>query len=114
VGESFYGLDQSGDPHGCILNLRDQRANRTPGCRPTKHCLEWRIADCLGKPVERSGRHGGLRKRLGNRSVKAVIGEPVGDRVLAFGLLDGRQHALLSPGEAGGTHCVDGGELGIR
>ena len=42
-----------------------------------------------------------------------MIREPVGDGVLAFGLLDRRQHALRTRGEAGRAHRIDGGELGI-
>ena len=113
VRESLDRRDQAGDPHRGLLNLRGDPANRASGRRPAEDRVERRSADRRGNPVERLDRHGGFGQRPGDRGVDAVIREPVGDGVLAFGLLDRRQHAVHARGEAGRAQRIDGRELGI-
>ena len=47
------------------------------------------------------------------RDVQAVIGQPVGNGLLAFGLLDGRPHAGRARGQARLANRIDGRELRI-
>ena len=63
--------------------------------------------------IQRLDCYCGFRQRPGNRRVDAVIRQPVGDGVLAFGLLDRSRHAWRSCLEARDAQRVDGNELRI-
>ena len=110
--ESLDGRDQAGDARRRFLNLRRDPANRTSGCRPAQDRRRaWVRSTRHRDAIESVERHRGFGKRLGNRGVDAVVVEPVGDRVLAFGLLDRRQHAVRAWCEARRPQRIDGGEL---
>ena len=94
VREAFDRGDQARDAHRGVLNLRCEAADRTSGCGPPQHGVQRRPIDGSGQQIERLERHGGVRQRFRDGDVEAVIGEPVGDGLLAFGLLDGRPHAV--------------------
>ena len=93
-GESLDRGDQPGDPRRGVLNLRGDPANRAAGCAPPQDRGECGSIDGGSDPVECLDRHSRFGKRPSDSGVDAVIGEPVGDGVLALGLLNRREHAL--------------------
>ena len=105
--------DQAGDPHRRVLDLRRDRADGTARSRPPQDRVECLTVNHLGDAVERLERHRGIGQRPGNRLAERMIREPVADGILAFGLLQRRQHAERSRGEARGLDPVDGRELKI-
>ena len=113
VREAFDRDDQARDAHGGFLNLRREAADRTSGRGPAQHGVQRRSIDSLRQQVERFERHGRIRQRFGDGDVQAMIGEPVGDGLLAFGLLDGRPHAVHSVGQARLANGIDRRELRI-
>ena len=76
--------------------------------------VQRRAVDRRRRAIERLERHGGFGERFRGGDVEAVVGEPVGDGLLAFGLLDRRPHARArGVARHDVAHGVDRGELRV-
>ena len=112
--EALDRQDQAGDPRRGFLDLRGEAADRAAGGGPAQRGVERGPLDGAGEPIERLDRHGGFGERFGGGRVEAVVGEPVGDGLLALGVLDRRPHALLGRGRARAAHARRSRRTGRR
>ena len=115
VREALDRHDEAGDPHRGLLDLRGEAAHRAAGGRPAQRRVE-RGAARPRRRARRAPRASPRSRRAAPAiaGVEPVIGEPVGDRVLALGLLDRRPHALHARRRRRTSRTrVDRGELRV-
>ena len=75
--------------------------------------IEWRATDRERDSVEGLEVDRGVGQRSGNVRVDTVCAEPVGDVVLALGLLKRGEHVGRTSGKTRATYGIDGGELRV-
>lgn len=111
MGEALDREDESGDTERRFLDLGGEAANDAAGRGPMERGAQGGTVDHRGEPVEVVECHGGLGERFRDVGIEAVVLQPIRDRVLVFGLLDGGPYALDARRRARVANRIHGGEL---